>query len=224
MQELEKMPVDLCPKARWFYNEIVDIVDHYFSGNENDNTTIDDILKRFKREFRYRAEEFTLVFGGEKWMDYELFLLSKVINNSLGEMLERFTAEYGDKRVSMSCNDEEIVIGSELFALALEVEDISDIAFVRNHYNLDVNVCIRIQLFGSTFYQGLELLFKIMGRLISHIDGNLLFLEDGSAQLLRMEKGQLLVNKALDPYQTKYLTTSLLSLLDHPYLEKEMSH
>ncbi|WP_342477546.1 hypothetical protein NYE24_31800 [Paenibacillus sp. FSL H7-0350] len=48
MQELEKMPVDLCPKARWFYNEIVDIVDHYFSGNENDNTTIDNILKDSK--------------------------------------------------------------------------------------------------------------------------------------------------------------------------------
>lgn len=31
LQELEKMPVDLCPKARWFYDEIVDIVERYFS-------------------------------------------------------------------------------------------------------------------------------------------------------------------------------------------------
>ncbi|MFC8684460.1 hypothetical protein [Brevibacillus porteri] len=157
-------------------------------------------------------------------MDYELFLLSNADNNSLGEMLERFTTEYANKKASLSCNDEEIVIGSELFSLALEIEDISDIAFVRNHYNLDVNVCIRIQLFGNTFYQGLELLFKIMGRLIRHIDGNLLFLEDGSAQLLRIENGQLIVNNALDQYQRKYLTTSLLSLLDSPYIEKELSN
>lgn len=157
-------------------------------------------------------------------MEYELFLLSNVSNNSLGEMLERFTTEYANKKASLSCNDEEIVIGSELFSLALEIEDISDIAFVRNHYNLDVNVCIRIQLFGNTFYQGLELLFKIMGRLIRHVDGNILFLEDGSAQLLRIENGQLIVNNALDQYQTKYLTTSLLSLLDRPYIEKELSN
>ncbi|GEB34992.1 hypothetical protein [Brevibacillus parabrevis] len=157
-------------------------------------------------------------------MDYELFLRSNVGNNSLGEMLERFTTEFANKKASFSCNDEEIVIGSELFSLALEIEDVSDIVFVRRHYNLDVNVCIRIQLFGNTFYQGLELLFKVMGKLIRHIDGNLLFLEDGSAQLLRIENGQLFVNNALDQYQAKYLTTSLLSLLDRPYIEKELSN
>lgn len=157
-------------------------------------------------------------------MDYELFLRSNVHNNSLGEMIERFTNEFVNKKASFNCNDEEIVIGSEFFSLALEIEDISDIAFVRNHYNLDVNVCIRVQLFGNTFYQGLELLFKVMGKLIRHIDGNLLFLEDGSAQLLRIENGQLIVNNALDQYQTKYLTTSLLSLLDRTYIEKELSN
>lgn len=66
MQELEKMPVELCPKARWFYNEIVDIVDHYFSVNENDNTTIDDILKRFEREFRHRRK----LIISERWRNY----------------------------------------------------------------------------------------------------------------------------------------------------------
>lgn len=156
-------------------------------------------------------------------MDYELCLLSSVDNNSLGEMLKRFTTEYSNKKASLSCYDGEIVIGSELFSLALEIEDISDIAFVINHYNLDVNVFIRIQLFSNTFYQGIELLFKIMGRLIRHIDGNLLLLEDGSAQLLRIENDQLIVNNAFDQYQRKYLTTSLFSLLDRPYIEKELA-
>lgn len=157
-------------------------------------------------------------------MDYELFLLSNISHHSLGEMLEKFTTEYANKKATLSGNGEEIVIGSDLFSFAIEIEDISDIDFVKNHYNLDVNVCIRVQLFSNTFYQGLELLFKIIGRLIRHIAGNLLLLEDGSAQLLRMENGQLIVNNALDQYQTKYLTTSLLSLLNCYYIEKELSN
>ncbi|WCF07260.1 hypothetical protein NDS46_23460 [Paenibacillus thiaminolyticus] len=157
-------------------------------------------------------------------MDYELFLQSNLDKNALGELIEKFTTEFVNKKASLNCSDEEIVIGSEFFSLALEIEDISDIAFVRNHYNLDVNICIRIQLFGNEFYQGLELLFKVIGKLIRHIDGNLLFLEDGSAQLLRMENGQLMVNNVLDQYQTKYLTTSLLSLLDCSYIERELSN
>ncbi|MFD0588491.1 hypothetical protein ACFQZE_10795 [Paenibacillus sp. GCM10027627] len=157
-------------------------------------------------------------------MNYELFLQTNVGNHSLAELIERFTTEFANKKASFNCNDEEIVIGTELFSLALEIEDISDIAFVNNHYNLDINVCIRIQLFGNTLNQGLELLFKVMGKLIKHIDGNLLFLEDGSAQLLRIENGQLIVNNSLDQFQIKYFTTSLLSLLERPYIEKELSN
>ncbi|HBU84005.1 MAG TPA: hypothetical protein DEF35_20530 [Paenibacillus sp.] len=157
-------------------------------------------------------------------MDYELFLQSNLDKKSLGEMLEIFTTELVNEKASFQSNDEEIVIGSKFFSLALEVEDISDIDFVRNHYKLDVNVCIRVQLFGKVFYQGLELLFKVIGKLIRHINGNLLFLEDGSAQLLRMENGQLMVNNVLDEYQTKYLTSSLLRLLGCSYIESELSN
>lgn len=73
-------------------------------------------------------------------MDYELFLQSNLDKKSLGEMLEIFTTELVNEKASFQSNDEEIVIGSKFFSLALEVEDISDIAFVRNHYKLDVNV------------------------------------------------------------------------------------
>lgn len=106
--------------------------------------------------------------------------------------------------------------------MTLEIEDISDIAFVKKHYNLDVNVCIRVQLYGSTFYKGIEKLFKVIGKLIRHINGNLLFLEDGSAQLLRMESGQLMVNNSLNQYQVKYLTSSLLCLLNCSYIERAL--
>ncbi|TDL64164.1 hypothetical protein E2R58_21045 [Paenibacillus amylolyticus] len=155
-------------------------------------------------------------------MDYELFLRTNLDINSLGELLERYTTEFVNGSVPFNNNDEEIVIGSDFFSLTLEIEDISDIAFVKKHYNLDVNVCIRVRLYGSTFYKGIENLFKVIGKLIRHINGNLLFLEDGSAQLLRMESGQLMVNNSLDEYQTKYLTTSLLRFLDCSYIEREL--
>ncbi|MGG4094998.1 Imm3 family immunity protein [Paenibacillus lautus] len=53
--ELEKKPVDLCPKARWFYNEIVDTVNTYFVGAESVEDTIDHVIECFEREFRYKA-------------------------------------------------------------------------------------------------------------------------------------------------------------------------
>ncbi|OZQ60397.1 hypothetical protein CA600_28400 [Paenibacillus sp. VTT E-133280] len=57
--------------------------------------------------------------------------------------------------------------------MVLELEDISDINFVRNHYDVDVNNCIRGQLFGNTFYQGLEALIKVIGKFIKQYSGNL---------------------------------------------------
>ncbi|MFS0858166.1 MULTISPECIES: hypothetical protein [Paenibacillus] len=155
-------------------------------------------------------------------MDYELFLRSNLDLNSLGKLLQRYTTEFVNGSASFNSNDEEIVIGSDFFSLTLEIEDISDIAFVKKHYNLDVNVCIRVQLYGSTFYKGIEKLFKVIGKLIRHINGNLLFLEDGSAQLLRMESGQLMVNNSLNQYQVKYLTSSLLCLLNCSYIERAL--
>ncbi|WP_405143253.1 hypothetical protein MHI48_05190 [Paenibacillus sp. FSL H7-0942] len=156
-------------------------------------------------------------------MDYELFLQSKLDRNSLGKLIEQYVTESVVEKASFQSSEEEIVIGSSFFTLHLEIKDISDITFVRQHYNLDVNVCIRTQLFGSTFSEGIEHIFSIISKLIKHTSGNLLFLEDGSTQILRMENGLLAVNNRLDEYQTKYLTPSLLLLLDRPYIEKELS-
>lgn len=155
-------------------------------------------------------------------MEYELFLKTNMDVNSLGELIRRYTVEFVNEEVSFHSNEEEIVIGVTFFSFFLEIEDISNIAFVKKHYNLDVNVCIRVQLYGSTFYKGIEKLFKVIGKLIRHINGNLLFLEDGSAQLLRMESGQLMVNNSLNQYQVKYLTSSLLCLLNCSYIERTL--
>ncbi|AIQ60713.1 hypothetical protein [Paenibacillus borealis] len=155
-------------------------------------------------------------------MDFELFLESNLSCSALAEVIEKIIIKISNEKVSVYSDEEEIVIGTEYFSLALELEDISDISFVRSHYDLDVNISIRVQLFGDTFYQGLEALIKIIGKLIKQYGGNLLFLENGSDQLLRKENGQLSVNSDLDQYQIKYLTPSLLSLLDCAYIEEKL--
>ncbi|GIO91377.1 hypothetical protein [Paenibacillus lactis] len=155
-------------------------------------------------------------------MDFELFLESNLSCKSLAEVIEQFIINFLNEKVSIQKDEEEIVIGTEYFSLALELEDISDINFVRTHYDLDVNICIRVQLFGNTFDQGITPFFKVIGKLLKQCGGNLLFLENGSDQLLRKENSQLIVNSDLDQYQIKCLTPSLLSLLDHSYIERKL--
>ncbi|PAD73229.1 hypothetical protein [Paenibacillus campinasensis] len=156
-------------------------------------------------------------------MDFELFLESNFSCKPLAEIIEKTIVNLLNEKVSIQNDEEEIVIGTDYFSLALELEDISDINFVRTHYDIDIDICIRVQLFGNTFDQGIKSLFKVIGSLLKQCGGNLLFLENGSDQLLRRENGQLIVNSDLDQYQIKYLTPNLLSLLDHSYIEGELS-
>lgn len=156
-------------------------------------------------------------------MDYELFIFTELSIESLTEIIQRLITD-SDEEVSIHYNEEEVTIGSAYFSLALEIEDISDISFIRQHYNLDVNVCIRVEIFGKTSYQGFDLLFKVIGGLLTEMECNLLFLENGSYQLLRRENGQLYINNHLDEYQVKYLTQDRLDLLNQTYVEKRLSN
>ncbi|MCM3359763.1 hypothetical protein [Psychrobacillus sp. MER TA 171] len=87
-------------------------------------------------------------------MDYELFLESNLTIRSLAEIIEGILNELPNEKVTVQNDEEEIYIGISYFSLAFENEDISDIAF--KHYNIDVNVSIRVQLFGNSFYDGLK--------------------------------------------------------------------
>ncbi|MEK4522404.1 hypothetical protein MKX96_12340 [Psychrobacillus sp. FSL W7-1493] len=155
-------------------------------------------------------------------MHYELFLKSDLSCKSLAEIIQSIIVESMNEEITVHISEEEIVIGIKFFSLALEIEDISDIAFIRRHYDIDVNVSIRVQLFGNTFYQGIEVLFKVIGNLMRQVGGNLLFLENGSDQLLRKENGQLIINSDLDQYQLKYITKGLLSFLEHSYIKEKL--
>ncbi|MBO2946020.1 hypothetical protein JJQ72_18740 [Paenibacillus sp. F411] len=155
-------------------------------------------------------------------MDFELFLGFNVSHTKLAEVIEETMVEILKQKASLHINEDEIMLGTECFSLAIEIEDISDINFVRNHYDLEVSICIRVQLYGKTSKKGLEALFIIMGNLMKQFEGNLLLLENGSAQLLRKENGKLFVNNDLDQYQIKYFNADIISLLDHSYTEKKL--
>ncbi|MFD2879525.1 hypothetical protein ACFTAO_31945 [Paenibacillus rhizoplanae] len=94
----------------------------------------------------------------------------------MAEIIREIICTELNEEVSVHNDEEEIVIGTEYFALALELVDISDIKFVRNHYQIDVSICIRVQLFGNTLDQGLEIMFKVIGKILKkQYVGNLLF-------------------------------------------------
>lgn len=55
LAELENMPVDLCPRARWFYEEIIHFVNNHFMESGNIDDSINYVIKSFEREFRNKA-------------------------------------------------------------------------------------------------------------------------------------------------------------------------
>ncbi|CAH1226391.1 Imm3 family immunity protein [Paenibacillus sp. JJ-223] len=61
--EIEKMPTDFCPKARWFYEEITDKVNDLFVKSVNIEETIDHVIAYFKSEFRNKACAKKIVFA-----------------------------------------------------------------------------------------------------------------------------------------------------------------
>lgn len=92
----------------------------------NGNLVVDDMKLMTER-----------IFGGWISMDFELFLESKLPSKSLAEVIESSIINLLNEKVSVQNDEEEIVIGTDYFSLALELEDISDINFVRTHYDLD---------------------------------------------------------------------------------------
>jgi len=55
LKALEKMPVDLCPKVRWFYDEIVNTINTLFFNCEKIEDVMNNVLNTFQNEFRNKA-------------------------------------------------------------------------------------------------------------------------------------------------------------------------
>lgn len=57
-------------------------------------------------------------------MDYELFVESPLPYQSLADMIRKQLIEVLNNKVSIHIHEEEIIIGTEFFSLALEIDDI----------------------------------------------------------------------------------------------------
>ncbi len=57
-------------------------------------------------------------------MDYELFLESPLPYQSIADIIRKQLIEVLNHKVSIHIDAEEIIIGTEFFSLALEIDDI----------------------------------------------------------------------------------------------------
>lgn len=125
-------------------------------------------------------------------MEYELFIYStykaEYIANRL--ILLDESLEYEMKIYEGSS----IYIGCELFSMNIEIEDISDLDFIKESYGVNVNLCIDFQVYNKTFRLGIRKMLKVIGALLSQIQGDALLLSNGSTEVLRKEKEVLYVN------------------------------
>ncbi len=89
---------------------------------------------------------------------------------------------------------------------------------------MEINAEIGIQLFGKSFEEGLEVLFKIFGNILKEFNPDMVFVENGTDQLFRKENDTVIINKKLDQYQEKYLSNEIISLLKFPYIYQDLSN
>lgn len=156
-------------------------------------------------------------------MDCALYLISNLDHTILKKILSRIVSDILGDQVTEYDYNEYSGISCKFLSISIETNDISGIDFLREDYGIDIDSELRIQLYGKTFYEGLEVLFKTIGILMKEIKEDMFFLENGTDQLFRKDGDILTINNDLDQYQKKYLTEKLLRLLCHPYIEKNLT-
>ena len=125
-------------------------------------------------------------------MEYELFIYST------------YNAEYIANRLILSDESlkyemkvyegSRIYLGCELFSMNIEIEDISNLDFIKESYGVNVNLCIDFQVYNKTYRLGIRKMLKVIGAVLSQIQGDALLLSNGSTEVLRKEKEDLFVN------------------------------
>ncbi len=102
-------------------------------------------------------------------------------------MLERCS------NVEMSYLDknEYVVIVCESFSIIIDVDDVSGVEMIENIFGFVGNVCMRIQLFNRYYYEGVEILIKLLRLIINERDEDFLLLENGELVVLCRQKGFL---------------------------------
>ncbi|WP_297430325.1 hypothetical protein [Clostridium sp.] len=137
-------------------------------------------------------------------MDYELFIFSTYDAQEIGKTLVDLVRNVLKKDVVYKVIENEyIYIGCGLFGMNIEIEDVSDLEFIRNDCEIDVNLCISIQVSSREPDQGINELFKIIIEFMKYNKGNVLLLANGSEQVLRRDNQLLILNEEIDyiPYE-----------------------
>ncbi|GAB6991791.1 hypothetical protein JCM16418A_38410 [Paenibacillus pini] len=153
-------------------------------------------------------------------MDCELFLVSNLDNETLKNTIYNILCEVVKDKVTIYESFSRL--SCRYFTIDIETEDITGIDFIREEYKLEINAEIRIQLFGQTFNEGLEVLFYMIGDILSISNPDMVFVENGTDQLFRKENDIVIVNTNLDQYQKKYLSKKLINSLKYPYIERDL--
>ncbi|MCI1696868.1 hypothetical protein [Aneurinibacillus aneurinilyticus] len=155
-------------------------------------------------------------------MDCALFLVSNLDNETLKRRIYNIVCEtVKDKVTSYEVFSR---LSCKYFVLDIETEDIISIDFLREEYGMNINAEIGIQLFGKSFEEGLEVLFKIFGNILMDFNPDMVFVENGTDQLFRKENATVIINTKLDQFQKKYLSSKIINLLRFPYIFQELSN
>lgn len=88
---------------------------------------------------------------------------------------------------------------------------------------MNIDAALVIQLYGKTFDEGLRVLYEFFGQLMRETSRDMFFLENGTDQMFRKEGDNLIINNCLNKYQKQYFTQELLNLLNHAYVEMNLS-
>jgi hypothetical protein len=159
---------------------------------------------------------------GRSEMDCALFLVSNLDNETLKRRIYNIVCEtVKDKVTSYEVFSR---LSCKYFVLDIETEDIISIDFLREEYGMNINAEIGIQLFGKSFEEGLEVLFKIFGNILMDFNPDMVFVENGTDQLFRKENATVIINTKLDQFQKKYLSSKIINLLRFPYIFQELSN
>lgn len=158
-------------------------------------------------------------------MEYELYLVSHLNQTTLKHLFSEIVSDVVGEQVKVSDDnyDDHCYVSCQYFSMSIETNDIYAIEYLREEYKMNIDTEISIQLIAKTYVEGLEVLFKVFGKLIKKIQGDMVFEENGSRQLFRKEGDVLIVNTNLHPYQKQTMTEVLLGFLDFPYIEMDLS-
>lgn len=154
-------------------------------------------------------------------MNCELLLLTNESVESIASKLYELTSIHSTN-TKKSQDEDGIYIPCAQYSLIIQKDDATNILFYEEAYNLRINNCVTIQLFGKTFDQGLAILFTIFGDIAKTIAENMLFIENGEFQVFRKQQNKLIINTDLDEYREVYFTDSLFSNLDYPYEQAKL--